>query len=133
MTASATSSTALDASALAELAERANDHLQQALSRPNQPTMRLALLDGAGMGVLELPRSTLELLREVLQIQAQGKAPQILATKPMLSTEEAARILRVSRPFIVKEIDEGRINCQRVGRQRRVTPEEIQRYRREHM
>ena len=46
-----------------------------------------------------------------------------------LSTQEAAAFLNVSRPFVVKQIDQGRLPCRKVGRHRRVLFEDLAVYR----
>jgi len=42
-----------------------------------------------------------------------------------ISTTEAAKILNVSRPFVAKLMDEGRIPCRKVGNHRRVKYEDV--------
>ena len=42
-----------------------------------------------------------------------------------ISTTEAAKILNVSRPFVAKLMDEGRIPCRKVGSHRRVKYEDV--------
>ena len=42
-----------------------------------------------------------------------------------ISTTEAAKILNVSRPFVAKLMNEGRIPCRKVGSHRRVKYEDV--------
>lgn len=45
-----------------------------------------------------------------------------------LTTQEAAAILNVSRPFVIKEIEEGRLTHRKVGRHRRIAFEDLLAY-----
>lgn len=70
---------------------------------------------------LLLPAGALELLKEILDVMAVGKSVMVLpAEEAMLSTQEVADLLQVSRPYIVKLIDKGDIPHQKVGKHRRV-------------
>ena len=48
-----------------------------------------------------------------------------------LSTGEIASLLGVSRQYVVRLIDDGRLPCRRVGNRRRVRSDEALRYLRE--
>jgi excisionase family DNA binding protein len=52
----------------------------------------------------------------------------LLRQKLELSTQEAAAFLNVSRPFVVKQIDEGRLPCRKVGRHRRILFDDLMAY-----
>lgn len=45
-----------------------------------------------------------------------------------LTTQEVANMLNVSRPFVIKEIEQGRLKCHMVGSHRRIAYEEMIRY-----
>lgn len=71
---------------------------------------------------LLLPMVALELLKEILDVMAVGKSVMVLpAEEAMLTTQEVANLLQVSRPYMVKLIDKGDIPHQKVGTHRRVT------------
>jgi excisionase family DNA binding protein len=55
----------------------------------------------------------------------------LLPQKHELTTQDAAALLNVSRPFVVKEIDAGRLQCRLVNRHRRIEFEELMRYQTE--
>jgi excisionase family DNA binding protein len=45
------------------------------------------------------------------------------------TTQEAAGLLNVSRPFVIKEIQEQRLKCRIVNRRRRIEFNELMRYK----
>ncbi len=70
---------------------------------------------------LVLPVVALELLKDILDVMAVGKSVMVLpAEDAMLTTQEVADLLHVSRPYIVKLIEKGDIPHQKVGTHRRV-------------
>ena len=83
--------------------------------------VRLQFLDeDAPHNAVTLPATVLRLLSEVLNEMAKGNAVTILPNDAMLTTQEAAHILNVSRPFLVGLLEEGRIPYQRLGSHRRI-------------
>ncbi|EJL88840.1 helix-turn-helix domain-containing protein [Pantoea sp. BIGb0393] len=69
---------------------------------------------------IELPTSALTLLMSVLGELAVGNAVQVVPVHAELTTQEAANILNVSRPHLVKLLEEGQIPYHKTGRHRRV-------------
>lgn len=114
----------------AEMAKVALRCISAALDHSAAP--RIALLDERGVTtdapVLSLPPQALRLFAEVLKRMAQRQPVMLLPQRHELSTQEAAALLNVSRPFVVKEIESGRIKCKKVNRHRRIEFEEVQRY-----
>lgn len=79
---------------------------------------------------LLLPSLALELLKEILEVIAAGKSVIVLPTEEaMLTTQEVANLLHVSRPYIVKLIDKGEIPHQKVGTHRRMTLSDVLAYK----
>jgi len=68
-----------------------------------------------------LPPALAQLLGEVLGRLAQGEALTILPAERELTTQEAADLLGVSRPFLIEKVlESGRLPYRRVGRHRRI-------------
>ncbi len=78
-----------------------------------------------------IPAAAYHLLVDVLSQMAQGNAVTLIPIHAELSTQEAADILNVSRPFVVKLIESGEIPCSRVGRHRRIRFADLMRYKQE--
>lgn len=69
---------------------------------------------------LPLPRALYEVLVRAAQMLARGGSISVLRADRMLTTQEAADFLNVSRTYLVRLLDTGRIPFERVGRHRRV-------------
>lgn len=82
-----------------------------------------------GAGVVELPRAALELLIGLLGEMAKGNAVTLIPVHAELTTQQAAELLGVSRPFVVKEIESGRLPARKVGSHRRVQFKDLTDYR----
>ncbi|MGH8601403.1 MAG: helix-turn-helix domain-containing protein [Gammaproteobacteria bacterium] len=84
-------------------------------------TQRIEILDEEQRPhVVQLPASALRLLDEILSELAMGNAVQVVPIHAELTTQEGADLLNVSRPHLVKLLDENVIPHTKVGRHRRV-------------
>lgn len=111
----------------AALAQAAQRCLMAALDHSRAATVRL-VADGQDMPSVELPPKALRLVADMLGMMAQRQPVVLLPQKTELSTQDAAAFLNVSRPFVVKQIDEGRLPCRKVGRHRRILFDDLLAY-----
>jgi excisionase family DNA binding protein len=96
------------------------ERLGGVLAALNAYHARRAALIGPDGERLDLPPEIFEILREVVEVLAQGLAITIAPHQMVLSTSEAADILGVSRPTLVRLLESGEIPFDQPGRHRRV-------------
>lgn len=69
---------------------------------------------------LKIPKKALSLLFDILNNMAEGKSITIIPSDTELSTQQAADMLKVSRPHLVKLLEDGKIAFTKVGTHRRI-------------
>jgi len=79
---------------------------------------------------LELPVAAVALLIDILDAMAAGRGVTILPENAELTTVQAARVLNVSRPFLIKLLDGRTLPHRRVGKHRRIRIEDVLAYKR---
>lgn len=72
-----------------------------------------------------LPKKALNLLGEILKAMSQGKPISIVPLATEVTTQSAAEILGCSRPYLVKLLEEGKIEYTKVGKHRRIKYEDV--------
>lgn len=90
---------------------------------------RTARLVGPDGETMEIPASAFHALKLIVQGMARGQTITLVPHGKELTTQEAADLLRVSRPHLVKLLDEDTIPHYKVGTHRRVRIEDVLAYR----
>lgn len=97
----------------AEDRDRAREMLRVLGAHP-----RITMEDGT---VLELPAPVAEALAEILEAAADGEQALVLRSPEDLTTEQAAAVLGVSRPTVVRLVESGTLPARMVGTHRRLS------------
>lgn len=87
--------------------------------QPTHTHVRLSTGDAQPTEV-DLPQPIVRLLLGALNEMAAGRAVALLPIAAELTTQQAAELLRVSRPSLIKMLDEGKLPYRKVGAHRRV-------------
>ena len=77
---------------------------------------------------LEISTEAFTLLQKILDFMARGKSITIVPTDESLTTQQAARMLNVSRPHVVKLLEAGEIPFKMVGSHRRIFLKDLEAY-----
>ena len=114
----------------AEMAKVAQRCIMAALDHSRAPKI-LLIEEGADAKkapAIELPPQALRAIADLLGLMGQQQPIMLIPQKHEMTTQEAAAFLNVSRPYVIKQIEEGSLKCRKVGRHRRVEFQELQRF-----
>ena len=78
-----------------------------------------------------LPESLVSLLRQVVHQLARHKVVTVVPLNRELTTQEAAELLNLSRPYLIRLLDRGAIPYTRTGTHRRIRFDDLMRYKAE--
>lgn len=108
-----------------QLAKRSSRRLAPYLNR--NLNVRIADTDEQ----IELPAVAVRLLIDLLSEMAEGNAVTLIPIHAELTTQQAADLLGISRPFLIKQLEDEVIPYRRVGTHRRVLFSDLMKYKRE--
>jgi len=95
------------------------------VSRSNKQAESVQIVIAGGESV-ELPSVLADVMFRAAELVAEGRQVAVLADEELLSTQDAAEILGVSRQYLVRLIDRGEIAAEKVGTHRRVRANDIE-------
>ncbi|MBP2338989.1 excisionase family DNA binding protein [Saccharothrix coeruleofusca] len=105
----------------AEIAGRAFRRVKDYLASADTDREELEILvEGRPGEALVVPRQAVELFAYILAAMANGQGVQIMPVNAELTTQQAAELLNVSRPYLIGLLERGEIEYRLVGRHRRV-------------
>lgn len=76
-----------------------------------------------------LPKPALDLLKKILAEMAKGNAVELVPIHGELSTQQAADILNISRPYVIELLEKEAIPFRKVGSHRRVMLKDVMDYK----
>lgn len=116
----------------AALARESAQRLAPRLATANG-ALELRVVDHEGKSeAVTIPTVAFRLLVTILAEMAAGHAVRLIPHQAELTTQEAAELLNVSRPYLVRLLDDGKIPFHRVGTHRRVRFRDVMAYKSEH-
>jgi excisionase family DNA binding protein len=78
---------------------------------------------------IELPAAAVAMLTDILAAMAAGRSVTLIPENAELTPVQAAEVLNVSHPFLIKLLDDGAIAYRKVGTQHRVRLEDVMAYK----
>jgi excisionase family DNA binding protein len=115
----------VDAEVACRTARRIRDYLASHLDEDP-----IKILVEAGDEVLVVPRAGAALLAQVMDTLARGQGVAVIPSEAQLTTQQAAEMLNVSRPYLIGLLESGKIEYSKVGRHRRIRFEALMEYKR---
>lgn len=108
---------------IAQSSIRQFEKTSKKVSTDKSDLVKIAIQDGKEF--LEIPKKAVLLLFSILSNMAEGKSITLVPSDSLLTTQQAADILNVSRPHLVKLLETGEIAYQKVGTHRRIELKDI--------
>lgn len=103
----------------------------EAIAQKESEGISIQIQDGSSQAKsfsVTIPAKALHLLAVILSSMAEGKAISLIPSDSEVSTQQAADILNVSRPHVVKLLEEGTIPFKKIGSHRRILLEDLLAY-----
>jgi excisionase family DNA binding protein len=97
--------------------------------RDREKPLSIRVLDIDQEQPLELPAGAVALLMDILEAMAAGRGVSIIPENAELTTVQAAEVLNVSRPYLIKLLAEKAIPHRKVGKHRRILMEDVMTYK----
>lgn len=113
----------------AEVVRAAQRLIMESLDHSRAASITVVSDDGSTPAV-SVPPAVLRFIGQTLGLLARRQPIALMPQKQELSTVEVANFLNVSRPFVIKEIEAGRLPHRKVGSHRRVLYEDLLEYAR---
>jgi excisionase family DNA binding protein len=109
------------------LAEKSGRILSNYIKRTKKPTLQL--IGENEDTIIQLPSQVLHLLVGILKEMGQGNAISLIPIHTELTTQEAADLLNVSRPYLINLLKDEKIPFRKVGTKRRILAKDVLRYK----
>jgi excisionase family DNA binding protein len=104
--------------------------VSRALESAGGTALRVQVTEaGREVATFDLPPSVARLLVDILKETAAGHAVSVVPLEAEITTQQAAELLNVSRPYVVGMIEKGTLPARMVGNQRRLPLKDMLAYK----
>lgn len=110
------------------MAEQSSRVMESLLSHKDK-SFELQIKDTKSQVSVNIPASALKMLFSALYEMSLGNAVTMIPVHAELTTKEAAKILNVSRPFLIGLLDKNEIPYRKVGTRRKILFKDIIKYK----
>ncbi|WP_174189140.1 helix-turn-helix domain-containing protein [Nocardia barduliensis] len=111
-----------------ELPSLLNFLSSHAISQGPRPLVRYALVGASERDRIELPPEVHEALVQVVTAMQAGKAVTVAPRSMTLTSQQAADLLGISRPTVIKLIERGELPAERIGSRHRLRLHDVLEY-----
>lgn len=113
----------------AQLARDASRRLGKLLAAHPDTPFRLHVEPDDDAEEIAIPVTAFRLLNDILTQMAMGNAVTLIPVHAELTTQQAADLINVSRPFLIEQLQNGEIPFRQVGTHRRILFKDLMEYR----
>jgi excisionase family DNA binding protein len=97
-------------------------------ARSAKPRQMVQVVDENGQH-MELPAPLADVMARAASLMAEGRHVSVIADDEMLTTQQAAVLLNVSRQYVTRLVDRGALPATKVGSHRRLRVRDVEAYR----
>lgn len=110
-----------------ELARESERVIQRHKPRGKRPSIQV--ITAKGEERLPLPEAALRLIEDAIRRIAQGQVVVLTVEEEEMTTQQAADLLNVSRPYLIGLLESGKMPFRKVGRHRRIRRRDVLAYK----